>query len=62
MQLFKSPSSKIETLVQQLNIIKNEEVEVLVDKDVLKAYILSQLNPEQPLTELTPTILARFIN
>lgn len=28
----------------------------------MKEYILNQLNPKQPLTELTPTILARFIH
>lgn len=28
----------------------------------MKTYILSQLNPKQPLTELTPTLLARFIH
>ncbi|KXI31336.1 hypothetical protein P9B08_17860 [Bacillus safensis] len=33
-----------------------------VDVANLKAYILNQLNPKQPLTELTPTILARFIH
>jgi hypothetical protein len=33
-----------------------------VSKDELKTYILSQLNPKQPLTELTRTILARFIH
>lgn len=31
-------------------------------KDELKTYILSQLSPKQPLTELSPTILARFIH
>lgn len=33
-----------------------------VDVADLKAYILNQLNPKQPLTELTPSILARFIH
>lgn len=33
-----------------------------MSKDELKTYILTQLNPKQPLTELTPTILARFIH
>lgn len=53
---------KIEKLVQQLNELNNEETELIVSKDELKTYILSQLNPKQPLTELTPTILARFIH
>lgn len=33
-----------------------------VDVANLKACILNQFNPKQPLTELTPTILARFIH
>ncbi|MEY8750076.1 hypothetical protein [Alkalicoccobacillus gibsonii] len=33
-----------------------------VDVAKLKAYILNQLNPKQPLKELTSTILARFIH
>ncbi len=53
---------KIEKLVQQLNELNNEETELIVSKDELKTYILSQLNPKQPLTEITPTLLARFIH
>jgi hypothetical protein len=53
---------EIEKLVEQLNLLQYEESNMQVDVANLKAYILNQLNPKQPLTELTPSILARFIH
>ncbi|WP_226001524.1 hypothetical protein [Paenibacillus sp. BJ-4] len=53
---------EIEKLVEQVNLLQYEESNMQVDIANLKAYILNQLNPKQPLTELTPTILVRFIH
>ncbi|MCY7716970.1 recombinase family protein [Bacillus altitudinis] len=53
---------EIEKLVEQLNLLQYEESNMQVDVANLKAYILNQLNPKRPLTDLTPTILARFIH
>ena len=53
---------EIEKLVEQLNLLQYEESNMQVDVANLKAYILNQLNPIQPLTELTPTILVCFIH
>ncbi|WP_191708026.1 hypothetical protein [Ureibacillus galli] len=38
-----------------------EENETTIDLEELKQYIQQKLTPEQPLTELTSEILARFI-
>lgn len=53
---------EIEKLVEQLNLLQYEESNLQVDVANLKAYILNQLNPKQPLTELTLSILSRFIH
>lgn len=52
---------QIEKLVEQLNMLQFEENNNQVDVAELKAYILRQLNPKKPITELTPTLLSRFI-
>jgi len=39
-----------------------EEHNINLDVAELKIHILRQLNPKQPITELTPTTLAHFIH
>ncbi|HWL22692.1 MAG TPA: recombinase family protein [Ureibacillus sp.] len=53
---------KIEELVNKLNVLKEDDNNTHVDVTKLKEYILQQLNPKQLITELTPSLLARFIH
>lgn len=53
---------QIEQLVRQLNLLQSEEVSMTVDIAELKTHILSELNPKQLITELTRSLLARYIH
>jgi uncharacterized protein (DUF488 family) len=61
-ELIAALNPKIEELVKKLNILIEDDNNTLVDVTKLKEYILQQLNPKQLITELTPTLLARFIH
>lgn len=52
---------QIDQLKDELNVLVENDSTTTVNQQELKAHIQSQLNPKQLLTELTPTIIARFI-
>lgn len=59
--LMKELNPQIDQLKDELHALVESDT-TAVDRQQLKAYIQSQLNPKQVLTELTTTIIARFIN
>ena len=60
--LLESLNPKIEALVLELTTDEKLKVEKDATLEELKSYLLKQLNLTEPLSELTPTVLARFIH
>lgn len=60
--LMKELNPQIDQLKSELNEFVEQDNITTVDRQELKAYIQSHLDPKQLLTELTPEIIARFIH
>lgn len=53
---------KIELLVKQLSLLQYEENNSNVGVEELRIYISRQINPKEPITDLSTNILARLVH